>query len=193
MTDKLPYLSDAHHYAIAAVAARAAQLDATIEVSIAGMLPGSPNAAAFILRGMNGDKYVDLLEKMLVDLAMYEHVPMVETVFSQIRTLRTERNEILHWLYGKTDDPEKAFYASVRPHREERQKTKTAKEIFAISESLLDMTMVVSALSALALKLLSSPYRPPQPSPLPDSVWYTALDRFRNGEPLRPPQATSPA
>ena len=190
MADKLPFLSDDHHYAIAAIATRAAQLDATIEVSIAGLLVKCPRTAAFILKGMNGDKYVGLLEEMLSEMSDLAHADVVPRVFETIRKLRTDRNEILHWLHGASEDPTKSSYASLRPHREERRKSKTAKEMFDIAQGLLEMTMVVSALSILALKLLPSPYKPDTQSPLPDSVYEEAIRRFRSGETLFPQPAT---
>lgn len=183
MVDKLPYLSDEHHYAIAAVAARAAQLDSIIEISIASLLLAVPKTSAFVLKNMNGDRYVGLLEQMLLDL-IPQREAIIKAAFERVGKLRTERNEILHWIYGVSDDPALARYTSIRPHRQPQERSKTAEEIQAVANEMLDLVLVISALASLSNALCTSPYKLAQPSLLPDSIWTSILDRFQKGEPL---------
>lgn len=61
MTNKLPFIPEEFHYAIANVAARASQLDHMIEHSIEVMFGDMHNTAEFILkRGMSGDRLTEL-------------------------------------------------------------------------------------------------------------------------------------
>jgi hypothetical protein len=192
MVDKLPFLSDDHHYAIAAVAARAAQLDAMIEASISILLNSVPKTSKFILKNMNGDKYVGLLEQMILDLSS-ERGAITAKAFERIKAVRGERNEVLHWLWGKSDDPTIGKYVSQRPHRERQERTKTAKEIQAIADEMLRLTLVISGLLSLAGVLRASPHTPERLGHLDSSVWQEILDRFERGESFQLPQSSSPA
>ncbi|OAI45472.1 hypothetical protein AYO42_00085 [Rhizomicrobium sp. SCGC AG-212-E05] len=192
MVDKLPFLPDDHHYAIAAVATRSGQLESAIESCIAVFFPSSPRVGAFILKNMNGDRYMDLLKELLTDLSAESDRALVVHAFQRIKALRTERNEILHWLYGESGDPTLAKYVSMRPHRDFQERTKTAAQIQAVAEEMLDMTLVTTSLTALAMKLVASPYKPETPDILPDLAWRGLLDRYQRGEPLRPQPQPSP-
>jgi hypothetical protein len=167
MPEKLAFLSDDHHYAIAAVATRAAQLDAHIEMAIARVLEGKGfrNSAEHILKNMNGDRYVGLLRNMFID-CLPDRQQQIEDAFAQIAALRTERNEILHWLYGKSDDAALAISAHVRPYRERKERSKTAKQIQETANSLLELAVLISEWQFLALGLTWPPSSPDKPEPL---------------------------
>jgi len=190
MVDKLPFLPDEHHYAIAAVAARAAQLEATIETSISILLAATEKTSAFILKNMNGDKYVGLLKQMLLDLSPARE-DIINKAFPRIAAARTERNEILHWLWGKSEKPSAAKYTSLRPHREQQERSKTAAEIQAVADELLELSLVISALVTLSAKLRPSPYTPGPTVLVADSTWQQMLDLFQSGQSLRRPPAPS--
>jgi len=49
MPDKLPLLPDEHHYAIAHVAARAAQLDHAIELAVVAQMANLRDAAKYLV------------------------------------------------------------------------------------------------------------------------------------------------
>lgn len=183
MIDKLPFLPDDHHYAIAAVAARATQLEGSIETAVGFCFLAVPHAAEFILKNLNGDRYVLLLEKLMHDLNPQKRA-LITRVFSRVRHVRTERNEILHWLWGKAENPTDARFITNRPFREKKEKTRTAAEILGLANEMLDLSLVVSALAFRSpVPLSSHDKREPQAHRL-DSVWQKVLDRYEKGEPL---------
>lgn len=153
MIDKLPFLSDEHHYAIAAVATRAAQLDAHIEMSIWSILTFAKlsGTSKYVLKNMNGDRYVGLLRELLLD-ELPNLSEQINSGFDQISALRTERNEILHWLYGKADDPAIAKSSSVRPHRPIKEKFRTALEMQKVAEDFLEYAILIVGWTDLARK-----------------------------------------
>jgi hypothetical protein len=57
---------------------------------------------------------------------------------ANIKTARSERNEVLHWLWGEGEDETTAKLGSMRIHRPEIVKRKTASEVYAIADRLLD-------------------------------------------------------
>lgn len=154
MVDKLPFLADEHHYAITAVATRSGQLDAHIEMSIAVILQhaGFEKAAQNVLKNMNGDRYVNLLRDLLLD-RLPNLAGEIDTAFSEIGRLRTERNEILHWLYGKAEDPAHARSSFFRPFRGYKEKIRTAQQIQDIADQLLKQVLLVSEWMNLAVGL----------------------------------------
>jgi hypothetical protein len=190
MVDKLPFLSDDHHYAIAAVAARSAQLDTQIETTIAHIIAGSvmERTSEFILKNMNGDKYVGLLNSLLIDLYLgdEEKQALIKKVFERVKDLRTQRNEILHWICGKSDDPTHSKHVSIRPHRETREKTLTAQEILAVAKEMLDLVLVIAALGSLSPKPIPSLDKHAQQAHPRNLAWQQILDRYGRGEPLQP-------
>ncbi|MCH8999509.1 MAG: hypothetical protein IID48_14780 [Proteobacteria bacterium] len=145
MVEKLPYLPDEHHYAIAAVAARAAQLDHHIEHAISCCLIDHPKTAEFALKNLSADRVVGLLKAVLLDMPP-RNPEKIEDLISKIMKLRSERNELLHWLWGKSDEADKAAYSSIRPFREKQTKEKTAAEIQEIAEGMLACAVALARL-----------------------------------------------
>jgi hypothetical protein len=138
MIDKLPFLSDDHHTAITSLALRVSQLEHHLEFLIWSMMIRQSNAAQVILKTMNADKIVMLAEALLNDAFPLDS-DAIKKLFTDIRATRTERNEILHWLWAKTEDDLVAKHASIRPFREERSKTKTAQQISDSAQLALDL------------------------------------------------------
>jgi hypothetical protein len=139
MVDKLPFLPDEHHFAIAAVATRSAQLDHHIEFVINLAFLDRQHAAKFILKNLNGERMVGLLGAALHDVVP-THGESIDSLIAEINRRRGERNEILHWLWGKSDgDPGSAIHATIRPFRESRSSTKTAGQIQAVADAMLEI------------------------------------------------------
>jgi hypothetical protein len=138
MVDKLPFLPDEHHYAIAAVATRSAQLDHSIEVTLYLALLKSPRTAEFLLKNLSQDRIVDLLSAVLTD-AVPKSATAIDALIAEIKNVRKERNEILHWLWGKSEgDLQTAVHTTFRPFREERTTSKTAADIQSVADRALE-------------------------------------------------------
>ena len=88
-----------------------------------------------MLKNLGADRVVGLMEVVLLDRNP-EAKNEIGTVMAKINKLRSERNEILHWIWGKTDNPAIALHASMRPFREAVKKTKAAVEIQALADQL---------------------------------------------------------
>lgn len=161
MVDKLPFLPDEHHFAIASVATRSAQLDHHIEHLIYMALARSQRTAEFALKNLGADRLVNFLKAVLIDAAP-ESEPEIAAIVAAINRVRGERNDIMHWIWGKSDEPERAVHASIRPFREHQQKTKTALEIQQIANDLLECTRALIKWS----DLLHARLRQPSPEKL---------------------------
>lgn len=146
MRDKLPFLPDDHHYAIAHVATRAAQLDHAIEYSIDTQLFPRRETGKFLVRNIDTNRLVSLLHAILLE-NFPEKADMVNAMMKDIVNARKERNEILHWLWGKGDDDTEARHGSMRPHREEMSKTKTARQIYDVAALMLDASIALMRLN----------------------------------------------
>src|SRR5262245_48718866 len=138
MPKKLPFLPDEYHYAIAHVATRAAQLDYAIEFAVnAQMMFFHGRAAEYLIKTLDKSRLVDLLRALLLDKFPTREAE-IETLIQEIKGARAERNEILHWIWGvDPDDPTRARLGSKQLIREDRAKTKTADEVYALAERLL--------------------------------------------------------
>jgi hypothetical protein len=145
MPDKLPFLPDDHHYAIAHVATRAAQLDHAIEYSINIQLFPRREAAKFLVRNIDTNCLVSLLHTILLE-NFVEKADLINAMMKDVVNARKERNEILHWLWGKGDDDTEARHGSMRPHREEMSKTKTARQIYDVAALMLDASIALMRL-----------------------------------------------
>jgi len=140
MIDKLPFLPDEHHYAITAVTARSAALDHMIDFTIAGLMVGRKNTAAFMLRQVGTDRLVNLLGALMSDI-FPDRQDDITALISKIANLRRERNEVTHWLSTKTDDPTIAKFQNLRPFRNPvPAKLKSAADVEKISQGLLECT-----------------------------------------------------
>jgi hypothetical protein len=136
MIDKLPYLSDDHHYALAAVATRSSQLEHMIELGVSGAMIGRSKLAEYILKNLGADRIVGALEAALLD-RLPQNKTEVEDLMRRIRAVRAERNDMLHWIYGIADDPTVAKLATIRPFREKREKHLTADQFMAVADEML--------------------------------------------------------
>jgi hypothetical protein len=138
MPKKLPFLSDEHHYAIAHVATRAAQLDWMIEFCVnTQMMVSHGRAAEYLIKSLDTNRLVDLLRVLLLD-NFPTQASEIEALIQEIKAARTERNEVLHWIWGPDpEDPTRARLGSQRVYREEKFKTKTAEELYALADRLM--------------------------------------------------------
>jgi len=138
MMDKLPFLSDDHHFAITQVAARSAQLDHMIELTAGELLIQTPHTAAVIVRNLTHDRLINVIEALLLDFfpkEADEHTRLI----AQITRVRKERNNLMHWLWGKSDDPQAMKIGSLRPYRDNPPpKTLTAAQIQLLASEMLD-------------------------------------------------------
>jgi hypothetical protein len=146
MPNKLPFLPDEFHYAIAHVATRAAQLDHTLEISVDVQFKPLEEMGEYLIKSMDTNRLVQVLQRLLRN-NFKNRLDEIETLISQITTARTERNELLHWLWGQSDDPELPKYGQLRPYRPKTEKQKTAEEIFSIADSMLSATKELAELN----------------------------------------------
>src|SRR5262245_5376417 len=123
MPKKLPFLPDEHHYAIAHVATRAAQLDYAIEYCVSAQMRSHKH----LIKRLDVNRLVDLLGPLLRD-NFPTRLSEIEKLIEDIKAARAERNEVLHWIWGQADDPGTATLKSHRIYREKQTRTKTANE-----------------------------------------------------------------
>jgi len=64
---KLPFLPDEHHYAIAHVATRAAQLDHAIEFCVDAQMGSHREAAEYLIKSLDTPRLIGLLRVLLQD------------------------------------------------------------------------------------------------------------------------------
>lgn len=141
---KLEFLSDAHHFAIANVAVRAAQLDHHLEYCIMVAFAPHGRTAEFALKNLGADRVVGLLRVSLCDRSPLAQDD-IEQMCQKISGLRSERNSLLHWIWSSTEDNAVAKLSSLRPFREHRHKKKTAADIHKIAEDMLKMSRLLVA------------------------------------------------
>lgn len=139
MVEKLPFLPDEHHYAIAAVATRSSQMEHHIEHTIYIAFLLQNNTAEFLLKNLGADRIVGLLRAKMLDMMPNEEEKITK-LFSEIKRVRNERNEIMHWIWGKTEDPQTAQHATIRPYRKQIEKTKSAEDIQKIADDMLNVS-----------------------------------------------------
>lgn len=135
MSSKLGYLPDEHQFAIAAVAARAAELDNAIDRLIYLLMDQSDPVAEFILKNLNADRLVELLRTIFVSRlpAQEKHLKIL---FDKIKTGRGERNHVLHWLSETTEAADVVRFADKRAFRTAQPKDLTATDIHKIAGKL---------------------------------------------------------
>lgn len=171
MIEKLPYLSDAHHYALAAVTTRSAQMEHNIEHALNIALFGKPLTAEYLLRNLGQEKLVGAMQATLKDALPADRGAGIDAIVDRIKAARTERNEMVHWLYGASEDTDQALLATIRPYREKREKLKTAAEfqavadeMLAISQSLLLVMIDLLKQNEIALAKLKAENEDPRPA-----------------------------
>lgn len=160
MKSKLPYLTDEHLKAIAHVSIRSAQLDHMLEFLVFELLNPKTRTAEKLLKSTNSHNQVDLIKSMLLDRYPW-YADDIEEFTSFIKTTRTNRNDIIHHLWGKTDESGAAKVASYRPFREGKEKSLTADQVWAVSDDLLEATHKIIQLGDWVDR-----DRPPSPSRL---------------------------
>jgi len=139
MATKLAFLSDDHQFAIANVAVRSGQMETHIEHAIRACLWTHQKTAEFALKNLGADRIVGVLEAALLDLFPGD-ASTIENMIAEIKRIRGERNEIIHWIWGKGADEEVAVHVSYRPFREQQSKTKTAYQIQHIADQMLGVS-----------------------------------------------------
>lgn len=161
MVDKLPFLPDEHHYAIAAVAVRAAILDHRIEEAIYAFLPDHHETAAFLLDELSWTKFPKLLRRVMLD-GFPGEAPEIEKLYGRIVAARSLRNDLLHWLWRKSDDPDMAILARMPPHKPGTKRAPlSAADVAAVADELLAVTRELGRLIRRRWKQEF----PPLPSP----------------------------
>jgi hypothetical protein len=148
---KLPFLPDEHHYAIAHVATRAAQLDHQIEFCVNAQMGSHREAAKYLIKSLDTPRLIELLRVLLQD-NFPTRISEIEALIQEIKAARAERNEVLHWVWGKDADPAIAKLASLRLYREEQIKTKTAEELYALADRLLAAVSALTRFDPWVLK-----------------------------------------
>jgi hypothetical protein len=198
MPDKLPFLPDEHHYAIAHVASRAAQLDHQIEFSVFMQLHPRHETSEYLLKNLDTNRLVNLLHALLRD-NFKDRPALIDAMMKDIADARRERNEILHWLWGKGEDDTIARHGTYRPYRSEASKTKTAQQIYDVAKLMLDAVIALTRLDTEYLKRYgidpASVAWPdtPEPPTLPlHSASPETTGHSEGGELLAPPPPPSP-
>jgi hypothetical protein len=142
MPTKLSFLTDDHHFAIANVAVRSGQMETHLEYFVGALLRWHQNTAEFLLKNLGNDRIVELLRALLRDEPLIDK-DEAERIVSEIKRLRKERNEVLHWIWGKSLDEDVAVHLSYRPFRDQQLKTKTASEVQKIADDMLEVGKVL--------------------------------------------------
>lgn len=135
MPRKLPFLPDEHHYAIARVAISAAQLDHAIERLIYLLLALPDQVAEFILRNINTNRLIELLQTIFL-CGVPEEESDIKALFQRIKVARQDRNDILHWFYEESSIAGSAKLSDKRPFRKKPAREMTAKDVEAVADSL---------------------------------------------------------
>jgi hypothetical protein len=149
MVGRVPFLTDDHHFALAMVASRAAQLDHHIEHAIASLMIRQPRASKALLKSLGADRLIDVLEALFKD-AIPEEEDRASKLISRIKSLRSARNDLLHQIWGEAEDGI-PFHTSIRPFREQTRASKTAEGIEGIAKAMLECTTEVVKWQAAAL------------------------------------------
>ena len=135
MATKLPHITDDHHFAIANVAGRAAQMDLHIEKTIAAGLRQQPKTAEFMLKNLGAVRVVGLLKVMLLD-TFPEAADQIDALLKTILELKADRNGILHWTWIPGMKPGTSISATARPFREFRYNELSADQIQVIADDM---------------------------------------------------------
>jgi hypothetical protein len=171
MTSVLPFLSDEHARAVAHVAIRSAQLDNLIELLIVKLLQPNTNTAEKVLREWGQNKQIDLAQALLLD-----HYPGrkddIEAFIIKMKASRSERNDVIHYLWGWAAREDVAILARIRPFRKPVKKTMTARQVKDVADELAFCSArLYELLNWLEKHHWPLPDKPSQP-PLPDdSPW----------------------
>jgi hypothetical protein len=169
MPDKLPYLSDDHHYALAALATRSSQMEHMIEWALSAAMIETPSLAEYVLKNLGADRIVGALEAAYLDLLGKDDHEVI-AIAARIRRIRNERNEMLHWIYGAASDPKLAKLATLRPYREPRVKELTADDFHTVAAEMLTACTELHILMERGRQRLESRRKPLPQVPLASLV-----------------------
>jgi hypothetical protein len=136
MVTKLPYLSDDHHFAIANVAAQAAELDLVLDSAV--YLTIQPEQVSlYLVKNLGPDRLVEILKLALIaELPNYKN--NISALFDRIKKCRRQRNEVLHWMHEAADSKDIVRFVDQRRGREPKPKDMTAKDIQQIADETQD-------------------------------------------------------
>jgi hypothetical protein len=136
MATKLPYLSDDHHFAIANVAAQSAELDIVLDSTVYLTIVPT-EVSLYLVKNLGPDRLVEVLRLALVaELPKYEL--KINASFEWVKTMRSTRNQVLHWLHEGTDSEDIVRFTDKRRGRERKPKDFTAADIQKIADSIRD-------------------------------------------------------
>lgn len=121
--------------AIARVAALAAYLDIGLEFVVSSTLAHYSRSANFLVKNLAGDRMASLAEHLLVDRFAESEVE-IASLFEGVRRLRTERNKIVHAVWGRSDEPESGRTVTIRPYRQPSEQLYSAPQIEAICDEI---------------------------------------------------------
>jgi hypothetical protein len=124
-------LSNDIRSAIANVVANSAQLDRHLDTAVAHLLLGKEATARFLLKSLGYDQVLGLYEALLLD-EFPESERQIADMISLIEELRKEREELLDWLWKKTEAEGVGNDVSIRP----QAKYQTAESISIIAAGM---------------------------------------------------------
>lgn len=170
---KIPFLTDAHHFALANVMVRSSQLEHHIEMTIETLMDGQENSAKFLLKNLGGDRIAGFLLELLKDARLPTITDAEATkLVTEIKRVRDERNSLMHLAWGSSDLPGQAVQGDYRPFRERRRRNVSAAFVETIASDLsaacLELVDVGSA-AREGRKLGPNALRPKPAPPIPES------------------------
>jgi hypothetical protein len=108
-------------------------MDWHIESLISATLRTHPRTAEFLLKNLGAERVVAAARAILKDAFVLDQTK-IDELFAEIEELRTERNEVLHWIWGRTEQENIAMHLSARPFRKQQHKFKTAADIQTLAD-----------------------------------------------------------
>lgn len=117
MVDPLPRLSIPHHIAIAKLTLKVSQIEWQMDAIVASVLFRHPQFANAVIAPSQGHRVLELMDSILRD-QYHADEEEITALVKEIRSIRSVRNEIVHWLWqasAKADeDPDVAVYERAR-------------------------------------------------------------------------------
>ena len=147
-------ISTPHLKAIAHVSIRSAQLDHMLEFALNALWISSPKQSALILKQIVTAKQVDFLQAALQDYFLND-ISDIDSFIAAIKTARSDRNDVIHQVWGQPQEDGTARHASYRPHRKPVESHKTADQVLEIADRLLRCAAICVAI----IKVLDSDQR----------------------------------
>jgi hypothetical protein len=124
----VPWLTADQHIELARLAMRVAQLEWNLLSTIADILHQSPEDAEATVEGLQNDKLIKEARKQLVAV-FPEEISQIDRLFANIYTVRKQRHEMLHWIWGKAHEEGLSVYFKGTPHKNEEIKYARAEDI----------------------------------------------------------------